>query len=232
MTMTVGCPSCGRNLLVPPELVGRSVRCPDCRTVFPGEPKPAFEAPATEPKTIAPPTEPTMDEGGAPSGPAAPVAVTASEPPPAPPGREARPELRRCPFCGERIRTDAARCRFCGEDVPEEDDRPWEGPYRTPVRRDCEPHRGQLLLTLGILSLVLLMCWMVAVVGLTLGIVAWVLARKDEQKIQAGTMDPEGRGLVQAAKVLGIVGTILNSLYLAGCGAYIGFVIYMASTQQ
>jgi hypothetical protein len=227
MTITVACPSCGRNLLVPHELLGRSVRCPDCRAVFPGEAKPAADGAAAggEPKTVAPAPEPTLDDKQAPPG-----AVTASEPPAAPAPVEAGPDLRRCPFCGERIRADAGRCRFCGEDVAPDDDRPWEGPYRMPVRRDCEPHRGQMLLTLGIVSIVLLMCWPVAVIGLPLGIVAWALARKDEEKMQAGTMDPEGRGLVQAAKVLGIVGTVLNGLYVLGCGAYIGFIIYLAST--
>jgi hypothetical protein len=145
--------------------------------------------------------------------------------PAAAPGRDLRP----CPYCGERIRTDAVRCRFCGEDVSEEVDRPWERPYRPMVRRDCDPHRGPLLLTLGIISLVLLICWPVSIIGLPLGIVAWVLAQKDEAKMRAGTMDPAGLGLAQAAKVCGIVGTILNGLYLLGCGVYMGFVMYMAS---
>jgi hypothetical protein len=73
------------------------------------------------------------------------------------------------------------------------------------------------------------MCWPLAWVGLPLAIVAWVLGQKDERKMEAGTMDPEGRGLVQAGKICGIVGTILNGLYLLGCGGYMGFVIYMAA---
>ena len=237
MALTISCPSCERKLLVPDELLGRSVRCPDCRTVFAGEPNPTVAPPAPPappppaPPTVAPTPNLTLDDTRAPAGPAEPDAGVVSGFPPVPRAEEGGPDLRPCPLCGERIRADAVRCRFCGEDVAAEDDRPWERPYRTPVRRDCEPHRGPLLLTLGIISLVLLPCWMFSVVGLPLGIVAWVLGQKDERKIRAGTMDPAGLGLTQAGKVCGIVGTALNGLYVLGCGAYIAFVIYIASTQ-
>ncbi len=62
------------------------------------------------------------------------------------------------------------------------------------------PHRGVLILVLGILSIVL--C------GL-LGPAAWVMGNKDLAAIDAGRMDQTGRGMTQAGKICGIVGTVL-----------------------
>lgn len=67
------------------------------------------------------------------------------------------------------------------------------------------PHRGVLILVLGILSLVL--CAL-------LGPVAWIMGKGDMAEIDAGRMDPEGRGLTQAGMICGIVGTIFCALGL------------------
>jgi len=69
-----------------------------------------------------------------------------------------------------------------------------------------QPHRGALVLVLGILGIVF-GCAPVA-------IVAWVMGRSDLAKIDAGVMDPAGRGTTQAGMILGIVGTILFVLSL------------------
>ena len=61
-------------------------------------------------------------------------------------------------------------------------------------------HRGTLILVLGILSLV---------VCSPLGIAAWVMGSGDLKQMDAGTMDPSGRGNTQAGKICGIIGTIL-----------------------
>jgi len=63
-----------------------------------------------------------------------------------------------------------------------------------------KPHRGTLILVLGILSLV---------VCSPLGIAAWVMGSGDLKEMDAGTMDPSGRGITQAGKICGIIGTIL-----------------------
>ena len=63
-----------------------------------------------------------------------------------------------------------------------------------------KPHRGTLILVFGILSLV--------VCG-PLGIAAWVMGSGDLKQMDAGTMDPGGRGTTQAGKICGIIGTIL-----------------------
>ena len=62
------------------------------------------------------------------------------------------------------------------------------------------PHRGNTILVLGILGLI--------VCG-PLGIAAWVMGKGDLARIDAGLMDPTGRGTTQAGMVLGIIGTVL-----------------------
>jgi len=63
-----------------------------------------------------------------------------------------------------------------------------------------KPHRGTLILVLGILGLV--------VCG-PLGIAAWVMGSGDLKEIDAGAMDPAGRGSTEAGKICGIIATIL-----------------------
>lgn len=68
-----------------------------------------------------------------------------------------------------------------------------------------KPHRGTLILVLGILGLVV--CQIV-------GIVAWVMGSSDLKEMAAGTMDPSGRGMTQAGKICGIISCILMILGL------------------
>jgi len=63
-----------------------------------------------------------------------------------------------------------------------------------------KPHRGTLILVLGILGLII--CQPV-------GIAAWVMGNADLKQIAAGTMDPEGKSLTQIGKILGIIATVL-----------------------
>jgi len=63
-----------------------------------------------------------------------------------------------------------------------------------------KPHRGTVILVLGILGL--LICG-------PLAIAAWVMGSSDLKEMNAGTMDPAGRGNTQVGKVCGIIGTIL-----------------------
>ncbi len=63
-----------------------------------------------------------------------------------------------------------------------------------------KPHRGTLILVLGILGLV---------VCQPIGIAAWIMGSGDLKQIDAGQMDPSGRGLTNAGKICGIVATIL-----------------------
>jgi Na+/melibiose symporter-like transporter len=63
-----------------------------------------------------------------------------------------------------------------------------------------KPHRATNILVLGIISLVMCM---------PLGIVPWVMGAKDLKEMDAGTMDPDGRGMTQAGQICGIVATCM-----------------------
>ena len=83
-------------------------------------------------------------------------------------------------------------------------------------------HRGPLVLTLGIVSLV-------CNVLLIPGILAWVFGKSDLKQMQLGQMDPEGRGMTQAGMILGIISTALVGLVLlAYLGIFIVFFIAIA----
>jgi hypothetical protein len=69
-----------------------------------------------------------------------------------------------------------------------------------------KPHRGTLILILGILSFVL--C------GIFTAIPAWVMGNSDLKAMAAGTMDPAGRSLTNAGKICGMIVTILTILGL------------------
>ncbi|MDP6795943.1 MAG: GYF domain-containing protein [Verrucomicrobiota bacterium] len=64
------------------------------------------------------------------------------------------------------------------------------------------PHRGALILTFGILSIVCT-CF-------PFGIAAWIMGNNDMQQIESGMMDPSGKGITNAGKICGIIGTIVG----------------------
>lgn len=70
-----------------------------------------------------------------------------------------------------------------------------------PAAYYAKPHRGTLVLVLGILSIVF--CFIC-------GIVAWVMANGDLREMAAGTMDPAGEGNTKAGRICGIIGTIIG----------------------
>jgi hypothetical protein len=70
-----------------------------------------------------------------------------------------------------------------------------------------KPHRGTLILVLGILGLV--------VCG-PLGIAAWIMGNGDLKEMDAGTMDRSGRSVTNGGRICGMIATILLALSLVG----------------
>jgi len=71
-----------------------------------------------------------------------------------------------------------------------------------PMQQVLNPHRGGFVLALGIIGLVFFP-------GIIFSIMAWVMANRDLRQMNAGAMDPAGRGMTQAGKICGIIGTVL-----------------------
>ncbi|MCI0464039.1 MAG: zinc-ribbon domain-containing protein [Gemmataceae bacterium] len=223
MPEVIDCPSCRRKLRLPEELLGRFVQCPTCGQTFAAPaaeaalPSEAEPLPAGREESRLPsadqPLQLSLDPDDAPARPARNV-----PPPPrplraVPLGPPRRPgsadDLMPCPCCGEEIDPDAPRCRFCGEVLDEADRARGRATRR---RRPWEPHRGPLILTLGISSLVLF--WVCGYLGLLMGLAAWTMGRRDLNLMRAQRMDPEGMGHTKGGYVCGIIGTILDSLWL------------------
>ena len=183
MPLVVECPSCGKNLNVPDNLVGKAVRCADCAGTFMAE----------------------------------------------------RPEAARPPSS----RTSVSSRRERDEDMDAEDDRHEPRSRGRDRSRDEIPHRGGLILTLGIISLAVVLVGLLAffvfapaglpfpILGLILGLVAWLMGGKDLKQMKSGTMDPSGQGMTMGGYVCGIIGTIVHALTLVcSCVAVVAALMF------
>jgi len=75
------------------------------------------------------------------------------------------------------------------------------------MNQSMKPHRGILILVLGILGLLLCPIF---------GPIAWLMGKGDLAEMDAGQMDPEGRGLTQAGWICGIIGTVFMIIGILG----------------
>jgi hypothetical protein len=133
------------------------------------------------------------------------TAQVPSRPAPAPAQEEIaeKPRKRATPPPEEEEEEPRRPVRRRDDDEDEEDDRPSRRRRRGPMA----PHRGTMILVLGILSLVVFQ---------PLGIAAWIMGNNDIKEIDAGRMDPEGRQTTQIGRILGIIATILMCISLVG----------------
>jgi hypothetical protein len=227
MPSAITCPSCRRVLNLPAEALNRVVQCPACKHQF--HPAEALPAEAIRP------AQQKFDSGG--SGPtAAPPAPTPEPdverrmPPPPPPSYEPRRSDRRgkretedvCPKCKAFVPRGVNKCPECGAEFDPEDDesyRPWE--QEGVERRDSEPHRGTMLMIMGIGSIVLacffFLCYvgvLTSIVGLVMGFAVVWMGRADMKKMDQHAMNNEGRSVTSGSVICGYVGLALNILAL------------------
>ena len=76
---------------------------------------------------------------------------------------------------------------------------------------DTQPHRGPLILSLGILGLCMapfacVVCVPPLLVSMSMSITAWVLGHLDLNTIRRGAMDPSGESATQIGAWFGIAG--------------------------
>jgi len=69
----------------------------------------------------------------------------------------------------------------------------------------ARPHRGTLILVLGILGLVICM---------PCGIAAWVMGNSDLAAMGRGEMDRSGEGTTKAGKICGMISVFLTAFLL------------------
>ncbi len=136
-----------------------------------------------------------------------------------------------CPSCGHTLRVKDAligkrvRCPECDkaflveEEEPHEDDdrrssddQPEERASSSGRRTKLAPHRGTMVLTLGICSFGGVVLFPLAWAGIVCGILAWVFGHKDLARIKNREMDPEGEGPTKAGMICGMIATIVCSL--------------------
>ncbi len=86
-----------------------------------------------------------------------------------------------------------------------------------------KPHRGTLILILGILGLVI--CG-------PCGIAAWIMGKNDINDMDAGQMDPSGRSMTNAGKICGIIATVLMALGILVFLAFFALGIFGAVSSR
>ncbi len=74
-----------------------------------------------------------------------------------------------------------------------------------PPPAGLRPHRGVLILVLGILGLVFCCAF---------GIAAWAMGNSDLREMDEGRMDPSGRGMTNAGRICGMISVILTIAWL------------------
>lgn len=213
MPIIVVCPSCGGKLRVADALVGQRVRCPACNQTFDS----AAESAPLPPTPSAPqdlPLQLSLDEP--------------TSPPPPTPSRKAgglfgAVEIKR-PGEIEPLASRPAETEPGERPRRAERERDWDVPdiRRRRPRRDAEPDRGAVVLALGIISLAGTVIYCAAPLWIILGLVAWIMGQTDLRKMTSGLMDDNGRSITQAGRICGILGVVLNGLWILGCGTMIG----------
>jgi DNA-directed RNA polymerase subunit RPC12/RpoP len=211
MAEYVTCPTCGTKLLTADTSLGRYVRCFGCDTRFL-----ATADPPEPDKESRPP--PAHNSHGAP---AAPPRISGDE-------DEDDEDWPFCPGCGRQVSWEESACRHCGEEF-EEDDRPLNRPLRVDValdvQRDGDPHRGELLFTLGAISAVagaLAACsfGIFGAISIPLGATVLVLASIDLRRMADGRVDPRGRQQTRSARTAAVAGIVFGALF---AGVYLLF---------
>jgi hypothetical protein len=88
---------------------------------------------------------------------------------------------------------------------------PGHDPYAPRTAAYLAPHRGPVILVLGIVGIV---------TGCVIfSLIAWVMGSNDLREMQAGRMDPSGMDLTRAGQIMGMIISILHLLAIVGfCG--------------
>jgi predicted Zn finger-like uncharacterized protein len=203
MPIKIVCPSCARQLRVPDELLGKSVRCPSCQTTFsaaaPEEETGVTSAPTSDKVSRSQPVEPPIEDYEE-------VPEEEDE------DHEARPRKRR------RSRDGADRPRR----------RPHHGGLVMAL--GIVSLVAALLGAVGVLCCGALGLLVFGLAGTATGLPAWLLGQSDLKAMRNGAMDLSGDGITKGGWICGIIGTVLGVLELLCGGVLLIFVVGMVAT--
>jgi predicted Zn finger-like uncharacterized protein len=195
MPTAIHCPHCRRMLKLHDADVGKTVRCPSCAQVF--------AARLDDDVTLSPSAVPDFELSSS-----EPPPRHAVQPKPPPPEDRERGRLRPQVDAGDVYAVQL-------------DDEATAPPHEEERRRrrrvshwdeyepDVEPHRGTLILVLGVLSLVLA-C--IPLAGWILGGISMTMGANDCRLMDQRVMDRSGRSLTRAGQVCGILGVFLATI--------------------
>ena len=110
-------------------------------------------------------------------------------------------------------------------------------PAQSTEQLPLRPHRGGIVLALGIIGVALalpglLCCAILPIPACICGIIAWVMGNSDLRDMAAGRMDPAGRGLTQAGKICGMIGAIIAIVAFCITLLCIAFAILAGATAR
>jgi hypothetical protein len=146
--------------------------------------------------------------------------TVSAEPMPAPPAESKRKSR---PRYDEDDEEDIPRRRSRRDDFDDDDDYDYDDIRdRRRGRNRYPPHRGGIVLALGLVALV---GGMSLYLPLLLGPVAWALGSWDLRAMREGNMDPDGISMTQAGQVCGIVATVMLviGVFCVGFFLFAGF---------
>jgi len=207
MAHLITCPECKKHLQVPDDLIGKKVQCPECKHTFTAQVEVEEVSVSTKPSQSAPPPP-------------------ATNKPPAWDTKKGNDDEDDDDSYNVRKRRSRDRDRDRDDDDDDDDD---DRPSRRRRRRsgygrNYLPHRGGLILAFGIIALV-------SGLGFIFGPIAWFMGNADMAEIQSGNMDPEGEGMTQTGRILGMIATIISLVgivvtlvsvaFIFGCGCCI-----------
>ena len=204
MPIEVRCEGCGRTLRVADEHAGKALRCPACNHISTapaagGSPPGDLAPPAArwhmrtpEGQTYGPVDEEELARWAREGRLAGDCELASSAAGPWQPATVKFPALRRP--APEPIRTPVVPPAYTPTfQAPS----PFAPSATGPANRYLVPHRGGLILVLGLLGFI---------VGCPIfSLMAWVMGSGDLREIRSGRMDPSGEALTRAGQILGML---------------------------
>jgi len=231
MSIEISCPGCGRKLQIDAADQGKQIRCPVCQqiSVVPASTDDEqaaggdMAAETAQPATIwhmrtpegpiyGPVTWAQIDAWAGEGRIAADCELADSSSGPWRAATELIPEL------------SGSQPAIAHEPAPP--NYPYDAAGAAETRGYVAPHRGGLLVFLGLLGF--------AFIGICppfspiLGLITWVMASRDLAEMRAGLMDKSGEQLTQAGWVLGLVLSLLWLIFLVGA-SLVALIIGLAS---